>query len=212
MGAVFGNITVMQFADLLILFGLLVLIIVLAVLIAAHFSGSGRQQKLILSHIDGTITEIRDAVVTGNQENQHDRSPETEEKQEERQVLTVVRIDNRIGSSAKKHESRKPAVVRIDGRVETEADDGGVTESSAPPDQAEPGSAQQPAEKDPAEKMDKTEETAEEERAEDPDVQNAENVDSDEHASRNIRYRSRDCGVDKNGKTYSVDQLREQIR
>ena len=69
MGAVFGNITVMQFANLLIIVGLLVLIIVLAVLLAAHFSGSRNQQKLILSHIDGTVSEIRDAVLAEQKEN-----------------------------------------------------------------------------------------------------------------------------------------------
>ncbi|MFC2661850.1 MAG: hypothetical protein ACFNYI_01755 [Eubacterium sp.] len=222
MGAVFGNITVMQFADLLILFGLLVLIIVLAVLIAAHFSGSRRQQKLILSHIDGTITEIRDAVVAGNQEKQQEESPDSAEKQEEeRKVLTVVRIDNRIGSSLKRKEIRKPAVVRIDGRVEEEAEESGESAESVkadPEERKEHEPARQAAEEGGSlesaktEIPDITETPREEKKAEDKDGQKPEDVVSEEHESRNIRYRSRDCGVDKNGKTYSVDQLREQIR
>ncbi|MGN1382424.1 MAG: hypothetical protein ACI4W2_06345 [Eubacterium sp.] len=205
MGAVFGNITVMQFADLLILFGLLVLIIVLAVLIAAHFSGNRRQQKLILSHIDGTITEIRDAVVAGNQEKQSEASPDPEEKQEERKALTVVRIDNRVETSSKKKENRKPAVVRIDGRVEAENDSSGEMEFSAEAEQKENESAQEPADV-----QDAGETEAEKTAAEDEPKQEEKSPDG--HTSRNIRYRSRDCGVDKNGKAYSVDQLRDQIR
>lgn len=208
MGAVFGNITVMQFADLLILFGLLVLIIVLAVLIAAHFSGSRQQQKLILSHIDGTITEIRDAVVAGNQEKQQETSPDPEKKQEEKRTLTVVRIDNRIGSSSERPAVRKPAVVRIDGRVEVEAGREGEPEISEAPEQKESTSAQQPEYEPAGTKKTGAAETPDTS----PDNRQAEDTGSEEHPSRNIRYRSRDCGVDKNGKAYSVDQLRDQIR
>lgn len=212
MGAVFGNITVMQFADLLILFGLLVLIIVLAVLIAAHFSGSRQQQKLILSHIDGTITEIRDAVVAGNQEKQQETSPDPEEKQEEKRTLTVVRIDNRIGSSSERPAVRKPAVVRIDGRVEAEAGREDEPEISEAPEQKESTSAQQPEYAAAAEPAGTKKTGAAETPDTSPDNRQAEDTGSEEHPSRNIRYRSRDCGVDKNGKAYSVDQLRDQIR
>ncbi len=218
MGAVFGNITVMQFANLLIIVGLLVLIIVLAVLLAAHFSGSRNQQKLILSHIDGTVSEIRDAVLAEQKENtsEHEADPVPQGEQidqEEpvrREELTVVRIDNRI-KPAKKAARRRPVVVSIDGRLpETEGNAAeelpGEQKTSCPEDTAA-DSAQVCF----SQEKNDGKETDGEKNAESSQKTPGHILENSE-PSRGIRYRRRDCGMDKNGNEHSLDQLREQIR
>lgn len=202
MGAVFGNISVMQFANLLIFFGLLVLIVVLAVLLAAHFSRNGRQQKLILSHIDGTVTEIRDAVLAEQQQSGSSGGDHPHDQDSEKQKLTVVRIDNRI-EPVQTSVHRRPAVVRIDGRVPEETASERPEETPAVPYDSVPSG-------DPV----RLRSGAESER----DSGSMLPEDSGQHVrehpdpARGIRYRSRDCGTDKNGMIHSVDQLRKQIQ
>lgn len=202
MGAVFGNISVMQFANLLIFFGLLVLIVVLAVLLAAHFSRNGRQQKLILSHIDGTVAEIRDAVLAEQQKSGSSGGDCPQNQDSEKQKLTVVRIDNRI-EPVHRSVHRRPAVVRIDGRVPEETESEHPEKTPAAPDSSVPsGDSAQPL-RDAG-----TEKDSGSARLEEPGQNVLEHPDS----ARGIRYRSRDCGTDKNGMIHSVDQLRKQIQ
>lgn len=265
MGGIFGNLTSMQLGNMLIAFGLLLLIVVLAVVLIAHFAESRRQQKLILSHIDGAVSEIRDAVVADGQSAAALRAPaagspsngNTAENTagdptgdtEAAPALEVVKIDSRV--KPRRETVRHLSIFRIDSRV-LDADGGDAAlETSAAvgfsPEQFIKelhASAESPAETLPkqlstdaaadagtenaggadpkpvtAEEAAKPEETEDRKPAETGNPAEAEKPEAPEairtqesQAVRNVRYRSRDCGVDKNGNTYSIEQLRKQIQ
>lgn len=173
---------------------IVLIIIILAGIIYAAVKAVAyaRKEKDILSQINETVTEINTAVNNLNEKK-----------------ADVIYIDNRVPGQAPCAAS--PGTQTEHSVRETpQSDDGGR-------DAEEPWKKTEEVTDEVCPQMPADEPVNAEERQEEPgqapeEETSAEDLSCEEDANVPKKYFSRDCAVSKNGKTYTIEQLNEQIK
>lgn len=176
----------------------MVIVIVAAVFVIRRIVRASRKKRELLSQINDTVTQINTAVSTMS------------DKQN-----GVVYIDNRTGAdvrpeaveeavsralsneSCEAPEDVKGCQPETDGTAEAAAVDTALAEAENP--------AAGPQEEDAAEEAPETEAAADESGQ-------ADETEKEPTAPAVRKYFSRDCAVSKNGRSYTLEELNDQIR
>lgn len=147
-----------------------------------------REEKFILSKINDTVTEINTAVNNANGKK-----------------TDVIYIDNRVpGQAAEQSSSGIEPIIK-----EAPQRDDGCRDAKKPLEKKEKVTDEVNSQI-PADQLVNAEAEAEPGQA--PDEQVSEDVSCEEDTHLPKKYLSRDCAVSKNGKTYTIEELNEQIK
>lgn len=173
---------------------IVLIIIILAGIIYAAVKAVAyaRKEKDILSQINETVTEINTVVNNLNEKK-----------------ADVIYIDNRVPGQAPYTAS--PGTQTEHSVKETPQSDDGGRDAEEPCKKTEEVT-DEVCPQMPADEPEKAEETLEEPGQAPEEEPSAEDVSCEEDAHVPKKYFSRDCAVSKNGKTYTIEELNEQIK
>ena len=171
---------------------LIIIVLAGAIYAAVKAVAHGREKKDILSQINETVTEINTAVNNLNE-----------------QKADVIYIDNRVPGQApyqSSSEVQKEHIVK-----DTPQSDDGNRDAEKPCEKTEKVT-DEVCPQMPADEPDDAEDTREEPGQAPDEETSAEDLSCEEDAYFPKKYFSRDCAVSKNGKTYTIEELNEQIK